>query len=477
LTDSSYAAPRIVGRYEVHREIASGGMASVHMGRLVGEVGFSRVVAIKKLQPALSRDAQFRQIFLDEARVAARIRHPNVVSVIDVVSDGDELLLAMEYVHGESLSRLLEEIGGKPLQPAVAVSILAGTLYGLHAVHEARDEHGRPLCVVHCDVTPQNILVGVDGVARVTDFGIAKARDRVTNVVEAHYLQGKIAYMAPEQVTEQKVDRRADVYAASVVLWEMLTGQRLFEGESNAEIGQAILDAAVVPPSRINASVPRVLDEVVMRGLSADPDARFVSARQMAVELERAVVPAPAALVADFVERTARATLEERRQLLVAVEGAQGSASNTRRPSRPARSVAPPRPHETGGVASIARPSGAGSRSQSRVSPLLAVGLLTIALGAVATWWITRPGAGRAPPAVQVLGAASPPVRASAGAPTSPPSGESSPARPPQPEQAAPVADEPAPHGSGASPVKSAPTAQPPRAPEKVPGFGDRTSF
>ena len=169
---------RSVGRYVVFDEIAAGGMASVHLGRLMGEVGFSRTVAIKRLHPHLARDAEFAAMFLDEARIAARIRHPNVVAVLDVVHDGSELLLVMDYVQGESLSRLARAMRPGGIPPRIAVTVVTGVLHGLHAAHEATTERGEALDIVHRDVSPQNVLVGIDGVARVFDFGVAKAKSR-----------------------------------------------------------------------------------------------------------------------------------------------------------------------------------------------------------------------------------------------------------------------------------------------------------
>jgi serine/threonine-protein kinase len=185
---------------------------------------------------AYARDPDFVGMMLDEARLASRIRHPNVVSVLDVVTDDDELLIVMEYVHGESLANLRRttaaEGAGLPL--GLAVHTVAGVFHGLHAAHEARSERGEPLEIIHRDVSPQNVLVGIDGIARLIDFGMAKATGHV-QVTHASQLKGKLAYMAPEQIARAPVDRRVDIYAASVVLWESLTGRRLIAGETEVE--------------------------------------------------------------------------------------------------------------------------------------------------------------------------------------------------------------------------------------------------
>ena len=229
--------PIVVGRYTLHQPLAAGGMATVYLGRLSAERGFSRTVAIKRLHPQFASDREFVAGFMDEARLAGRIRHPNVVGVIDVVSTGDEVLLVMEYIHGESLSRVLRKLHerGELVPPPIAAAIVCNLLDGLHAAHEARDESGAPLGIVHRDVSPQNVLLGTDGVAHVLDFGIAKAKGRQQEQTREGQLKGKLAYMAPEQL-DQQTSRLTDVYAASVVFWETLTCTRLMHGETEAQI-------------------------------------------------------------------------------------------------------------------------------------------------------------------------------------------------------------------------------------------------
>jgi serine/threonine protein kinase len=192
---------KVVGRYAVYGKLASGGMATVHLGRLMGPAGFSRTVAIKRLHPQFAKDPDFVAMFLDEARLAARIQHQNVVATVDVVARDDELFLVMDYVRGESFSRLLRASRkqGIDIPPRVIASVMVGMLHGLHAAHEAKDERGQPLSMVHRDVSPQNVIVGVDGVPRVLDFGVAKAAARV-QVTRDGQMKGKLSYMAPEQL-------------------------------------------------------------------------------------------------------------------------------------------------------------------------------------------------------------------------------------------------------------------------------------
>ncbi|WP_437338708.1 serine/threonine-protein kinase [Sorangium sp. So ce394] len=329
---------RTLDRYTLHGVIASGGMASVHFGRLVGAHGFARTVAIKRLHPQFARDPEFSSMLLDEARLAVRIRHPNVVTTLDSVQADDELFVVMEYIAGESLSSLLREAGrqGQKVPQPVGSAIVAGALAGLHAAHEATDEDGAPLQIVHRDVSPQNILVGEDGIARVLDFGIARAAVR-SQVSRVGQLKGKLSYMAPEQLRGAPVNRRADIYAASVVLWEVLTGRRLFTGECDAEIYGRILEGVVQPPSAYG-EVPKALDEVVLRGLEKDPERRYATALEMAAALEEALSPASPRAVGAWVEATAGTLLEARAKSLAAIETSQRSAAWTQRSAAPAPS-------------------------------------------------------------------------------------------------------------------------------------------
>jgi serine/threonine-protein kinase len=311
----------VLGRYCLYDEIAAGGMATVHFGRLLGPAGFSRTVAIKQLHPQYARDPEFVAMFLDEARLAARIRHPNVVSTIDVVARDGELFLVMEYIQGEAFSRLLRtaSLAQERVPPDVSSSIVIQALLGLHAAHEALDEKGGSLNIVHRDVSPQNILVGVDGVARVLDFGVAKATSRLQTTQDGR-LKGKLAYMAPEQLLKRPVDRRADVFAAATVLWESLCGERLFAGDDAAAAVAHILDGTVNPPSSVYEDIPASVDAVVLKGLAKEPTERYQSAREMAQALERVLPPAGALRVSEWVEHTAGMSLRQRAERVAEIE-------------------------------------------------------------------------------------------------------------------------------------------------------------
>ena len=329
---------RPLGRYVLYDEFAIGGMATVHFGRLRGQGGFSRTVAIKRLHPPYARDPSFAAMLVEEARLAARVQHPNVVAPLDVVAvDDKELLLVMEYVHGEALARLLGSCARRSsrVPPPIAVSVMAGLLYGLHAAHEAVSDQGEPLQIVHRDVSPQNVLVGVDGVARVLDFGVAKATSR-SSASSPGTTKGKLSYMSPEQLRFKTVDRRADVFAAGIVLWEMLTLRRLFRSDDPGLVAMKILKSDVPVPSRFNPHVPRSVDAVVAGALARNRDARYGTALTFAQALEQAVPPASPREVGDWVQATAAESLAQRSRLRARVESAAGRDAPTAPP--PARS-------------------------------------------------------------------------------------------------------------------------------------------
>ena len=309
-------------RYALYGEIASGGMATVHFGRLRGAIGFSRTVAIKRLNAQFVHEPEFVRMFVDEARLAARVRHPNVVATIDVVASENLLYLVMEYVQGESLAKLARACvaqGGR-VPRRIATAIMLGILQGLHAAHEAKNERGEPLGIVHRDVSPQNVLVGTDGVARVIDFGIAKAAARTQASTDVGQMKGKPAYMSPEQIFDKDVTRLTDIYAASVVYWELLTGERLFLGKNDIDTINRVLKHKVEAPSSRVPSLLPAIDEIVLRGLERDPSKRFATARDMARALEDCIAPASASDVGEWVEKLAGEVLALRERRLKEIE-------------------------------------------------------------------------------------------------------------------------------------------------------------
>ena len=428
------AAPLQIGRYVLHGEIASGGMATVHYGRLVGTGGFAKTVAIKRLHRALAHNESFRKMILAEARLAARVRHPNVVPPLDVLAEGGELLLVMEYVHGESLSRLLRAAwkASERVPLAVGAAVLCNVLHGLHAAHEARDEAGVPLDIVHRDVSPQNIIVGADGVARVIDFGIAKA---VTSeeVTTAGTIKGKVPYLAPEQLEGDPATRRTDLYAASVVFWEVLAGRRLFEGADDSEVLRNILTIEVRPPSTFNPLVPGTVDDVVLRGLARNPQDRFASAREMALALEEAIHLATSTVVGAWTERLAAETLASRAAAIAEVEASippsEERSGPATPPTQPVPAPRPSRPPPTPAPKRAPEPPASASPSSARTAHHgLAQQDANVAIPAPPapdTARISLPGPAPARPSA-------PPARSSAPAPASSMRASSPPVRPPQ---------------------------------------------
>lgn len=281
------AAARRLGRYTLYYRIAQGGMASVYLAQLTSEVGFSKWVAIKMIHPHIASDPQFVQMFLNEARLAARLDHPNLCSVHDFGESDGRYYLAMDYLHGESLgqlSRVAWIAGGMPY--ALAARIIADAARGLHSAHETRQENGANAGVVHRDVSPQNLFVLYTGVAKVVDFGIARSNDASGERTATGILKGKLAYMSPEQIEEHPVDRRTDLWALGVVLWEVTTGQRLFKRPNDAATLMAVLRDEIPPPSSLNADYPKRLEAVVMKALERDPARRYQSGTEMARALE-----------------------------------------------------------------------------------------------------------------------------------------------------------------------------------------------
>jgi len=263
-------------------------MACVHLARVRGEAGFERYVAVKRMLPTLESDETFVAMFLDEARLAAQIRHPNVVGVLDLDRNEQGPFIVMDFVDGPSLNTVLKQVRQRqeklPLE--LALRLMLDLLAGLHAAHELRDASGRWLGIVHRDVSPANVLVGRDGVARITDFGVARAETRLAQT-SVGQLKGKLPYMAPEQLRGDVADRRSDVYAAGCVFWELLTLRRAIDGEDHAAIIAAALAGPRTTLAGAGYSVPPELDSVAMASL-APLERRFPSARDFAESLEGA---------------------------------------------------------------------------------------------------------------------------------------------------------------------------------------------
>ncbi|HEY5959220.1 MAG TPA: serine/threonine-protein kinase, partial [Polyangiaceae bacterium] len=359
---------RVIGRYAIYDELASGGMAVVHLGRMLGQAGFSRTVAIKRLHPQFAKDRNFVAMFLDEARLSVRVQHPNVVAPLDVLIADGEVLVVMEYVAGDTLARLQRSSGNKqhPPTPAVIVSILSSALHGLHAAHEAVGEDGTPLRIVHRDISPQNIMVGTNGIARVLDFGVAKAAIRSQSTTNGE-VKGKLAYMAPEQIEGTTLDRRTDIFAAGIVAWESLTRRRLFTADQASETIARILSGRVPSIRKYAPDTPVALDEVVQKALQKLPQYRFETAREFATALERACAPASPSQVADWVAAVGGDDLAARAERVAAIE--TKSSSSVIRPLQPPPRVSVTVPLK---VPSPGLPDAGLMQSQSRITvPLI----------------------------------------------------------------------------------------------------------
>ncbi len=286
-----------IGDYELVAQLGSGGMATLFLGRRIGAAGFTREVALKIIHPQFADDEQFRQMFLDEAMLASRVKHPNVVHVEALGDHAGTHFLVMEYVHGCSLSQLQRALlgRGRRLAPAFAVRIAMLVADALHAAHETCDEHGRLLNMVHRDVSPENVLLAYAGHVKLIDFGIAKAYGRRHRTQDG-LLKGKFRYMAPEQAYSKDIDRRTDLYQLGIVLWEMLTLRRLFDAETDVELLQQVREPRIVAPSTLVAHIPAALEAALLSALDPDPTRRPDDARAFARMLGKAI---PEALEVD----------------------------------------------------------------------------------------------------------------------------------------------------------------------------------
>lgn len=398
-------------------------------------------------------------MFLDEARLAARIQHPNVVSTLDVVALDGELLVVLEYVHGESLAALLRKArkAKRPLPLKIVAAIASGMLHGLHAAHEATSELGQPLDIVHRDMSPHNVLVGLDGNARVLDFGVAKAAGRVSGTRDGQ-LKGKLPYMSPEQVGMRPVDRRSDIYSASIVLWEVLTGRMLFDGDYEAVVFAQVAKGTTLRPRELVPDLPPALDEIVMRGLAADPAARHQTAWDMAVAIEEAIGLASPRQVGEWVAETAGAQLATRALRVKEIESISSADFVAMTPMRESMGsssailVAAPAPAPPPADAPAVTPAepadrdGPAQRTEVFVVPTsgprprwLVAGLGVLLVGGVLAWSQTRgprPAEAAAPiatavPTVAASATSQPPVPVATAAEPPPPVAPSASARPP----------------------------------------------
>lgn len=312
-----------VGRYALFEQFAAGGMATVHFGRLDGAGGFSRVVAIKRLLPHLVENHEFTEMLLKEARLAARVRHPNVAATLDVVATKGDVLLVLDYVHGEALSTLCRTQAKQKKEQvplAIAVGIILDMLQGLAAIHDATDEKGRSLSLVHRDISPPNVLVGADGAARVLDFGIATALEHIEETAPERR-KGKRGYMSPEQLRGERLTQRSDVFSAGIVMWELLALRRLFPADQEKEPGEAVQRGGYPRVVQFRPDLPPALDAVVARALELDPKNRYATMHELAEAVEAAAPQrANARRIGEWVNELAREALAERNRMVARAE-------------------------------------------------------------------------------------------------------------------------------------------------------------
>jgi len=381
------AHPERIGRYEVVGRLATGGMAEIFLARLTGPSGFERPVVVKRILPHLAHSPQFSAMFLDEARLVARIRHPNVVQVQELGEEGGELFLVMEYLEGESIGGVLRRfvVQGRSVPPALAAHVGAEACAGLHAAHELTDAEGYKLDLVHRDISPQNVFVLYSGGVRILDFGIAKAADRSTRTATGE-IKGKFQYMSPEQCLGKPLDRRSDLFSLGVVLFELTTNRRLFKRANELLTFKAICEDPLPRPSELVPGYPPSLEKVLLKALARNPANRYETAAEMRRDLlgcmrELGATPEPAEELAELMRAAFADRISEKAELLRRV-GA-GSAPtripvNDADPSVELRDITE--------MASSVRSNETGERPKAR-RRLLAPGLALFALLAAAAGW------------------------------------------------------------------------------------------
>jgi serine/threonine-protein kinase len=382
---TSSLAGRRLGRYEVLARLASGGMAGVYVARALGVAGFERLFAIKVLHPHLAHEEEFITMFLDEARLAARIRHPNVVPTIDISDTQDAgYFLVMDYIEGDHLGALLQAAykRGERLPSPVTLRVVVDALDGLAAAHELTDETGRRINLVHRDVSPHNIMVSTDGIARLTDFGVAKAEVRLSTTQEGQF-KGKLAYMAPEHASNGEADQRSDLFSMGIILWECLTGRRLFRAENHAATLNKICIEPIPMPSSVDPELAP-FDHVLEKALARDPNDRFQSAEEFAMAIEAAAATlgglANQRAVAKLVQDYAAEKIARDMELVRTAIADMGAAPmpDVSAPPAPAGAIQPAPPAAAEASPSLPASMAAPPMEPRRNWPLVALGLLAV---------------------------------------------------------------------------------------------------
>lgn len=405
-----------IGDYEILSALKSGGMGDVLLARRHGPAGFEQLCAVKTVRAELAATPVARAMFLDEARLLARLSHPGIAQIIDFGEANGVAYMVMEYVPGMSFRGLSD----KAAPPAVVCQAVAQACRGLHAAHELRDLiDGHLLGVVHRDISPDNLMLGYDARVKVLDFGIALVRGRQAPVTELGTLKGKPPYMSPEQLKNHALDRRSDVFSIAVVLWELLAREPLFRGESIYAVARAVEDQVIAPPSSRTAGLPADLDDVVLAGLAREPSQRLASAAAMAEVLERIAARAGGLSLEAWTERALADEREHHRRWLAQVMAGGRAAGGPGRPSGVATAVDALGGREATRVTAVdvaeptvedavapevgptlveAAPADGGGRSPRRRWPLLIGGLAGVGAIAAVMWSLGRGGPAGASP-------------------------------------------------------------------------------
>src|SRR3954471_10427824 len=276
------------GKYTLFERIGRGGMAEVYKGRIQGPAGFERVFVVKRILPHLSEDAAFIKMFVEEAKLSARLNHPNIVHIFELGAVDGEYFISMEYIRGHDLSETMRAIWKAlgPPRPELVAYVGREACRGLAYAHNLTDENGRPLGMIHRDVSPSNVMLSYEGAAKMLDFGIAKALGDSSEQSKNGTLKGKYAYMAPEQTEGENVDSRSDIFAMGIVLHEVLTGRRLFKGQNDVATIERVRRCEVPPPSASNPAIPRELDQIILKALQRDSSRRWSNAADLADALD-----------------------------------------------------------------------------------------------------------------------------------------------------------------------------------------------
>jgi eukaryotic-like serine/threonine-protein kinase len=275
------------GKYTLLNRIAVGGMAEIFLARQEGLEGFEKTICIKRIRPHLSSQPNFVRMFLNEAKLAAQLNHPNIVQIYDLGRINDSYFIAMEYISGRDMSRIIPkaEKAGIPFPMIYALRIASNVCEGLYYAHTKTDAYGNPLHVVHRDITPENILVGFNGTVKIVDFGIAKANTQIEQT-RAGEIKGKLSYMSPEQAMGAQLDARSDIFALGSVVYEWITGYKLFTGENEMAILKSIIDGKIYPPSYFKEDVPESVERILMKALEKDKEKRYQSAWEMQFDID-----------------------------------------------------------------------------------------------------------------------------------------------------------------------------------------------